>query len=140
MPDVNDFNRGVIEEFRTHGGRVGGPFAQMPLLLLTTTGARSGEQRTTPVVYLKDGERLIVFASKAGAPENPSWYHNLIANPDVTAEVGSDTLQLRAVELAGEERARLFARQSELLPQFGEYAQRAARKIPVIALQERPLG
>jgi len=135
--DMNEFNRSVIEEFRAHGGKVAGAYAQMPLLLLTTTGARSGETRTTPVVYLSDGERLIVFASKAGAPENPSWYYNLLANPSVTVEVGSDTLELEAVELEGEERQRLFERQAELHPQFSEYAQRTARTIPVIALQPR---
>jgi deazaflavin-dependent oxidoreductase (nitroreductase family) len=137
VPDINEFNRGVIEEFRTHGGRVGGAFAHTPLLLLTTTGARSGESHTTPVAYLKDGERLVVFASKAGAPENPGWYHNLRAHPDVAVEVGNEQLQLRAVELHGAERNRLFERQAELIPQFADYAQRTTRTIPVIALQQR---
>jgi deazaflavin-dependent oxidoreductase (nitroreductase family) len=134
VADVNQFNRGVIEEFRSHGGRVSGAFADTPMLLLTTTGARSGEPRTTPVAYLRDGERLIVFASKAGAPENPSWYHNLTAHPDVTVELGSDTLQMRAEEVHGEERDLLLAAQVEALPRFGEYATRSDRVIPVIAL------
>ncbi|HEX3511284.1 MAG TPA: nitroreductase family deazaflavin-dependent oxidoreductase [Solirubrobacteraceae bacterium] len=134
MADANDFNRGVIEEFRAHGGRVSGAFADMPILLLTSTGARSGERRTTPVVYLRDGERLVVFASKAGAPENPAWYHNLRAHPEVTVEVGSDTLEMRAEELHGEERDRLFAQQVEALPQFADYAERTERVIPVVAL------
>jgi deazaflavin-dependent oxidoreductase (nitroreductase family) len=134
MSAPNDFNRAVIEEFRAHGGRVGGPFADMQLLLLTSTGARSGEPRTTPVVYMRDGERLIVIASKAGAPENPAWYHNLLANPEATVEVGSDTLQVRGVEVHGEERDRLYARQAELSPQFADYEKRTTRKIPVVAL------
>lgn len=135
MSGINDFNRGVIEEFRAHGGKVGGPFAQTPLLLLTTTGARSGERRTTPVAYLRDGSRLIVFASKAGAPDNPAWYNNLLADPLVTVEVGNETLEMEALELHGEERDRLFARQAELMPQFNEYAERTSRTIPVVALQ-----
>jgi deazaflavin-dependent oxidoreductase (nitroreductase family) len=134
LSDINDFNRNVIEEFRAHGGKVGGAFEQMPLLLLTTTGANSGERRTTPVAYLRDGARLIVFASKAGAPENPAWYHNLRANPSVTVEVGSEEHEMQAVELEGEERDRLFARQSELQPQFAQYAERTPRTIPVVAL------
>ena len=140
MAGANDFNRSVIEEFRAHGGRVGGPFASMQLLLLTTTGARSGEQRTTPVAYMRDGDRLIVIASKAGAPENPAWYHNLLAHPQATAEVGNETLGVRAVEMQGEERDRLYARQAELVPQFGEYEQRTSRKIPVVALEPEPAG
>jgi deazaflavin-dependent oxidoreductase (nitroreductase family) len=131
---VGEFNRGVIEEFRTHGGRVSGAFEGTPILLLTSTGARSGEQRTAPVAYLRDGERLIVFASKAGAPENPAWYHNVTADPQVTVEVGNETLSMRAQELHGEERDLLFAQQVQALPQFGEYAKRTVRTIPVIAL------
>ena len=134
MSDLNAFNRGIIEEFRSHGGKVGGPFAGMPVLLLSTVGARSGEIRTTPVVYLRDRERLIIFGSKAGAPEHPAWYHNLLANPSATVEVGSETLQVRAVVTSGEEREQLFERQAEMYPQFGEYAQRTTRLIPVIAL------
>lgn len=135
MPDMNEFNRNVIEEFRAHAGKVSGAFAQMPLLLLTTTGARSGEPRTTPVAYLRDGGRLVVFASKAGAPENPAWYHNLRADPSVTVEIGSEKLAMEAVELDGEEREQLFERQAELLPQFKEYAERTTRTIPVVALE-----
>lgn len=142
MSDINDFNRAIIEEFRTHGGKVGGPFEGTPVLLLSTIGARSGERRTTPVVYLPDGERLVVFASKAGAPENPAWYHNLRANPIVTVEVGNETIEAEAVLTAGEERERLFSRQAELQPQFGDYARRTTRQIPVIALvpRRRPGG
>jgi deazaflavin-dependent oxidoreductase (nitroreductase family) len=134
MPDANEFNRAIIEEFRAHGGKVGGPFEGTPVLLLSTVGARSGERRTTPVVYLQDGDRVVIFASKAGAPENPAWYHNLVANPTVTVEIGSDTRELRAEVLSGEERGRLFERQAERMPQFAEYAQRTTREIPVVAL------
>jgi deazaflavin-dependent oxidoreductase (nitroreductase family) len=135
---ASDFNRSVIEEFRSHGGRVGGPFEGIPLLLLTTTGARSGQERTTPVAYMRDGERLVVIASKAGAPEHPAWYHNLLAHPSASVEVGSDTLQVHAVEVHGEERDRLYARQAEISPRFGDYEQRTTRKIPVIALDPEP--
>ena len=112
MADMNEYNRAIIEEFRAHGGKVGGPFEGTPVLLLTTTGARSGEQRTTPVVYLPDGERMVIFASKAGAPENPAWFHNLRAHPQVTVEVGTETLKANAVITSGEERERLFRRQA----------------------------
>jgi deazaflavin-dependent oxidoreductase (nitroreductase family) len=135
MADMNEYNRAIIEEFRAHGGKVGGPFEGTPVLLLTTTGARSGEQRTTPVVYLPDGERMVIFASKAGAPENPAWFHNLRAHPQVTVEVGTETLKANAVITSGEERERLFRRQADLQPQFEEYARRTTREIPVIALE-----
>src|SRR6202020_1963246 len=94
---LNDFNASVIAEFRAHGGRVGGPFEGAPLLLLTSTGAKSGEERTTPVMYLPDGERMVIFASKAGAPETPAWYHNLRANSTATVEVGSEKVEVEAV-------------------------------------------
>jgi deazaflavin-dependent oxidoreductase (nitroreductase family) len=135
MPDMNDFNRAIIDEFRANGGKVGGPFEGAPVLLLTTTGAKSGERRTTPVMYLPDGERMVIFASKAGAPTNPAWYHNLLANPAATVEVGEDTVKATAVVTTGEERNRLFDRQAGLHPQFKEYAQKTTRQIPVIALE-----
>jgi deazaflavin-dependent oxidoreductase (nitroreductase family) len=135
--DVNEFNRKVIEEFRANDGKVGGQFEGAPVLLLTTTGAKSGQQRTTPVVYQQDGERLVVFASKAGAPENPAWYHNLRANPTATVEVGADTLEVQAIVTDGDERERLFRRQIELMPRFAEYEQKTTRRIPVVALQPK---
>jgi deazaflavin-dependent oxidoreductase (nitroreductase family) len=135
MPDMNDFNRAIIEEFRANEGKVGGQFEGSSVLLLTTTGARTGERRTTPVVYLPDGERMVIFASKAGAPTNPAWYHNLLANPTVTVEVGSEAVDATAVVVSGEERDRLFDRQAGLHPQFAEYAQKTTRQIPVIALE-----
>ncbi len=134
MADVSDFNRKVIDEFRANEGRVGGMFEGAPVLLLTSTGAKSGEPRTTPVVYQRDGDRMVVFASKAGAPTNPAWYHNLRANPAATVEVGNDTIDVDAVVTDGEERERLFARQKELMPQFAEYEQKTTRQIPVVAL------
>jgi deazaflavin-dependent oxidoreductase (nitroreductase family) len=132
---VNDFNRAIIEEFRANGGRVGGQFEGAPLLLLTSTGAKSGEARTTPVVYLRDGEHLVIFASKAGAPTNPAWYHNLLANPSATVEVGNETVEVTASVASGEERTQLYERQSERFPQFVEYAKKTTREIPVIVLQ-----
>ncbi len=131
---MSDFNRKVIDEFRANEGKVGGPFEGAPLLLLTSTGAKSGEQRTTPVVYQPDGERMVVFASKAGAPENPAWFHNLRANPTATVEVGTDTVEVDAVVTEGEERERLFNRQKQLMPQFADYEQKTTRQIPVVAL------
>ncbi len=137
MADRNDWNRQTIEAFRANGGKVGGVWEGRPLLLLTTTGAKSGQRRTNPVMYLADGDRLLIFASKAGAPTNPDWYHNLLANPRVTVEVGAETYDADATVLTGEERDRFYARQSELNPQFGEYQKKTSRKIPVIALSRR---
>ena len=134
MPDMNDFNRTVIEEFRANDGKVGGPFEGAPVLLLTATGAKTGERRTTPVMYLPDGERMVIFASFGGAPTNPAWYHNLVANPSASVEVGPETVEVDAVETSGEERDRLFRRLAELYPQFAEYEQKTTRQIPVIAL------
>ena len=137
MPDMNDFNRAIIEEFRANEGKVGGQFEGAPVLLLTTTGARSGKRRTAPVMYMPDGERMIIFASKAGAPTNPAWYHNLIANPTVTIEVGDETVDADASVTTGAEREELFDRQAGLYPQFSDYAQKTTRQIPVIALERR---
>ena len=131
---MEEFNRGVIEEFRANDGKVGGPFEGAPVLLLTTVGAKSRERRTTPVMYLPDGERMIIFASLGGAPNNPAWFHNLVANPLTTVEVGSDTVEVNAVVTSGEERDRLFDQQAALYPQFADYAQKTTRQIPVGAL------
>jgi len=137
MADRNDWNRKMIEEFHANGGKVGGMWEGRPLLLLTTTGAKSGQRHTTPTMYLPDGDRLLVFATKSGAPSHPDWYHNLVAHPEVTVEVGNETYEATATILKGEERDRLYARQAELYPQFGEYQKRTTRKIPVIALERR---
>jgi deazaflavin-dependent oxidoreductase (nitroreductase family) len=137
VSEMSDFNRKVIEEFRANEGKVGGPFEGAPVLLLTSTGAKSGEQRTTPVVYQPDGQRMVIFASKAGAPQNPAWFHNLRANPTATVEVGNDTVEVEAVVTDGEERERLFNRQKQLMPQFADYEQKTTRQIPVVALQPK---
>ncbi len=133
--DFNDFNRKIIAEFRANGGKVGGPFEGAPMVLLTTTGAKSGKQHTTPLVYRQDGARIIVFGSKGGAPTNPAWYHNLVANPDARVEVGTDAYDVRAVITKGEERDRIFNAQAAAMPQFAEYQKNATRVIPVIALE-----
>jgi deazaflavin-dependent oxidoreductase (nitroreductase family) len=135
---VSDFNSAIIAEFRAHGGKVGGPFEGAPLLLLTSTGAKSGERRTTPVMYLPEGERMVIFASKAGAPTNPAWYHNLTANPSATVEVGTRTVDVHARQASGEERDRLYERQAKLYPQFADYEQKTTRKIPVVVLEPTP--
>jgi len=137
MANTNDWNRQTIEEFRENGGKVGGFWEGKPLLLLTTTGAKSGQRHTNPMMYLANGNRLLVFASKRGAPTNPDWYHNLVAHPEVTVEVGTETYEATATVLNGEERDRLYARQAELYPQFGEYQENTNRKIPVIALERQ---
>jgi deazaflavin-dependent oxidoreductase (nitroreductase family) len=129
-----DFNAKVIAEFRANAGHVGGSFDGMPILLLHHTGAKSGAERVNPLAYQADDGRYVIFASKAGAPENPAWYHNLKANPDATVEVGAQTLAVRASEATGEERERLFAAQAARLPQFTEYAAKTSRTIPVIVL------
>lgn len=135
MARSTDWNRAIIEEFRTNGGKVGGMFEDTPLVLLTTVGAKSGKPRTTPLVYLPDGDRIVIFASKGGSPTHPSWYHNLLANPQATVEVGTEQFEVTAVELQGEERDRLYSKHAEQHPQFVEYQASTTRKIPVVALE-----
>lgn len=137
MADMDDFNRAIIEEFRANDGKVGGPFEGAPVLLLTATGAKSGERRTTPVMYLQDDDRMVIFASKGGAPNNPAWYHNLRANPSATVEVGNEKVDVGAVVTEGEERERLFRRQAEIFPQFADYERKTTRQIPVVALERK---
>jgi deazaflavin-dependent oxidoreductase (nitroreductase family) len=137
VPEINDFNQKIIDEFRANEGKVGGMFEGAPVLLLTSTGAKSGQRRTTPVVYQPDGERMVIFASKAGAPENPAWFHNLRANPSATVEVGADTVEVDATVTDGDERQRLFDKQKQLMPQFADYEQKTTRQIPVVALQPK---
>ena len=132
MTDFNEFNKKVIDEFRANGGKVGEPFEGAPMILVTHKGAKSGVERTTPLVYTTDGDRLVIIASKAGSPNNPAWFHNLVANPDVTIEVGTDKYEATAVLTEGEERDRLYAAQAAELPIFHKYAEKAApRVIPV---------
>ncbi len=135
MSELNEFNQQVISEFRANQGKVGGQLANMPVLLLTTTGAKSGRSLTRPLVYTTDGDRMVVIASFAGAPNNPSWYHNLIANPVATVELGSERFQVRAETTSGEERQRLFNRQAEQMPIFAGYQKKTTRQIPVIVLK-----
>ena len=135
MAEVNDWNSGIIEEFRSNAGKVGGRFEGAPMLLLHHRGAKSGTERVNPVVYQPDGGNYVVFASKAGAPDNPAWYHNLMANPETTVEVGTDTISVRAREAVGDERERLWNRQKELMPGFADYEQKTTRRIPVIVLE-----
>jgi deazaflavin-dependent oxidoreductase (nitroreductase family) len=134
---MSDFNQNIIAEFRANAGKVGGPFAGRPMLLLTTTGAKSGQPRTSPLVYTTDGDRLVVIASKGGAPTNPAWYHNLLANPEVTLEVGTGRFPARANVATGQERERLFAAQAELMPGFADYQRKTTRQLPVITFERQ---
>jgi deazaflavin-dependent oxidoreductase (nitroreductase family) len=134
MVDYNAFNAKIIAEFRANGGKVGGQFAGAPMVLITTTGARSGQARTTPLVCQQDGKRVYIFASKGGAPKHPDWYHNLKKNPEITLEIGGDKYKARASELTGAERDRVYAEQARRMPQFAEYQAKTTRTIPVIAL------
>ena len=132
---MNDFNQQVIDEFRRNGGKVGGGFAGAPMVILTTTGARSGQQRSVPLVYLPEGDRVFIFGSKAGAPTHPDWYHNLVANPRVTVEREGETYQAEARVVTGAERDRLFAAQTEAMPGFADYQAKTSRQLPVILLE-----
>ncbi len=135
MSEMQDFNRQVIEEFRANHGKVGGGFEGAPMVLLTTTGARTGQKRTNPVVPLVEGDRIYVIASKAGAPTNPDWYHNLVAHPDVEVEFGDERFEAVAVPITGPERDRLYAAQVAKQPGFGEYQEQTERVIPVVELR-----
>jgi deazaflavin-dependent oxidoreductase (nitroreductase family) len=130
----NDWNAPIIAEFRSNHGKVGGDFEDAPLLLLHHVGARSGSPRINPLMYLKDGDRYVIFASKGGADTNPDYYYNLKAHPNIQIEVGNETIDVRAEEITGPERDRLFARQASLYPAFDQYQRRTKRIIPVIAL------
>lgn len=135
MAGQTDFNLAIIEEFRANGGETSGPFKGRPLLLLTTTGAKSGEQRTTPLVYSKDGDKLVIIASMAGAPKHPAWYLNLAANAGVTVEVGKEKFEAIASSVEGTERDRLYAQQAAMMPAFSEYEKKTTRRIPVVVLE-----
>jgi deazaflavin-dependent oxidoreductase (nitroreductase family) len=134
MSELNDFNQQVIKEFRANQGKVGGQLANMPVLLLTMTGAKSGRTITKPLVYTTDGDRIVVIASVAGAPKSPAWYNNLVANPEATVEVGNEHFRVRAAVTSGEERQRLFDRQAAQMPIFTEYQKKTTRQIPVLVL------
>lgn len=136
MTDPGDFNSKLIAEFRANGGKVGGNFEGRPLLLLHHTGARTGTQRVNPLAYQKVGNSYAIFASKAGGPVNPGWYHNLVANPDTTVEVGDQKVRVRARVAGDAERDSIYSKQKEAAPQFADYEAKAAgiRKIPVVVL------
>jgi deazaflavin-dependent oxidoreductase (nitroreductase family) len=133
---MSDFNQAIIEEFRANTGKVGGYFAGANMLLLHTIGAKSGQARTNPMVYITDGDRLVVIASKGGADSNPDWYYNLLANPIVTVEVGTEQFHARATAVTEEpERSRLYAKMVENRPGFAAYEHKTSRKIPAIILE-----
>ena len=133
---MSDFNQATIKEFRANDGKVGGYFAGANMLLLHTVGAKSGQARTNPMVYVTDGDRLVVIASKGGADSNPDWYYNLLANPSVRVELGIEQFQARATAITEEpERSRLYAKMVEHRPAFAEYEQKTSRKIPAIILE-----
>jgi deazaflavin-dependent oxidoreductase (nitroreductase family) len=135
MTDFNEFNRGVIEEFRTNGGTVGGVFAGAPMILITHRGAKSGKQYTSPLVYTRSGDDYVIIASKGGAPDDPQWFRNIVANPDVIVEVGTERFDARARVAEGAERDRLYRAQADLMPNFAEYANKTSRTIPVVVLE-----
>ena len=137
MSDPNDWNKQIIEEFRANDGKVGGHFEHLTLLLLHTTGAKSGLPRLNPLATVKDGDRYIIMASKGGAPDNPDWYYNLVANPQVRVEVGTEKFEALARVTEGSERQTLFEKMSTKYPQFAEYQQNTTRVIPVIILSRR---
>lgn len=132
---MDDFNHAIIEEFRANGGKVGGMFDGAALLLLHTTGAKTGKERIAPLAYRREGDDLVVFASKAGAPTHPDWFHNLVANPNVTVEVGTETFDAVARVTAGEEREAIWARQKSEIKNFAEYERKTEREIPVVVLE-----
>ena len=134
MTDANDWNTQIINEFRANEGRVGGNFEGAPLLLLHTTGARTGQERINPMMYQDLGDSVAVFASKAGASSNPDWYRNLVANPDVTAEIGTATRTFRARTAEPDERAPIWEKQKADYPGFADYESNTSREIPVVIL------
>lgn len=134
---MSDYDAAIVEEFRANAGRLGGSWEGRDLLLLTTTGRKSGRPHTKPMVYTRDGDRLLVYASKGGAPSHPDWYLNLAADPHVVVEVGPDRYDAIATPLEGEERDREFAAQAGRNPVFGDYERKTSRVIPVVALTPR---
>ncbi len=135
--DLNAWDRQVIEEFRANGGNVSGPFAGTPLLLLTTTGAKSGQHRISPLAYLSEGGHIYVFAGNRGAPTNPGWYHNLVAHPDVTVEVGTEKFEARASVVESAEGERLGRIQVQKIPSLVELQAKITRKVPVVLLERQ---
>ena len=132
--DFNEWNRKIIEEFRANGGKVGGRFEGAPMILVHHVGARTGTQRVNPMVYFADGDRILIVASKGGAPTNPDWYHNLKANPLTEVEVGTERFPVEVAEVTGDERATVWERIVAAMPGFGDYQRNTDRTIPVLAL------
>jgi deazaflavin-dependent oxidoreductase (nitroreductase family) len=135
--DWNDWDRRIIEEFRANGGKVGGQLAGAPLLLLTTTGAKSGEQRISPLAYLSEGGQIYVLAGNRGAPTNPGWYHNLVAHPDVTVEIGTEKFEARAIVVDSAEAERLGRIQVQRIPSLAELQAKITRKVPAVLLERK---
>ena len=134
MSNQINWNQAIIDEFRANSGKVGGQFAGKTLLLLHTVGAKSGQERINPVACVTDGDRLVIFASKGGAPNNPDWYHNLLTHPLVEVEYGTEKFQARAASTSEPERSRLYNKMVEIMPGFAEYQQKTTRVIPVVTL------
>ena len=137
MAAPSEYNQKIIDEFRANDGKVGGPFEGMQMILLTTTGAKSGEKTTTPLVYSPDGKNMVVIASMGGAPKNPAWYHNIKAHKDVTIDIGNGEFAAEAIEALGDTRDALYAAQAAKYPAFAEYEKKTTRKIPVIVLSAK---
>lgn len=136
VDEMNDWNAKVIAEFRENGGKVGGPFEGAPMVLVHHTGAKTGTERINPLICQIEGDRVYVFASKAGAADNPDWYHNLLAHPETTIEIGDESdVAVRVTELTGAERDRVWEQQKATHPQFAEYEANTDRTIPVLALE-----
>jgi deazaflavin-dependent oxidoreductase (nitroreductase family) len=135
--DFHAFNQGIVEEFRANHGVVGGPFEGAPMILITHKGAKTGVERTSPLVYTQDGDDVVIIASMGGAPKHPAWFHNIKANPEVTVEIGDDKYTANAEILTeGPERQRLYDQQAALMPNFAEYQEKTARVIPVVVLSK----
>jgi deazaflavin-dependent oxidoreductase (nitroreductase family) len=135
MTEAGDFNRRIIDEFRAQGGKVAGPVEGFSLLLLHTRGARTGGERVNPVAYQSLGDGWAVFATHAGAPKHPAWFHNVVAHPETVVEVGTETIPVRARVAVGDERERIWARQKAFYPRFARYERQTDREIPVVVLE-----
>ena len=132
---MSDWNTAIIEEFRANAGKVGGNFDGAPMLILHTTGAKTGKERVNPLVYQAVGDDVAIFASKGGAPDNPDWFHNLVAHPDITVEIGTETVPMRARRAEDDERERIWTRQKQVMPGFADYEANTPRQIPVLILE-----
>lgn len=135
--DFNEWNKGIMAEFRANGGKVGGQFEGAPMVIIHTTGAKTGAKRQNPLMYLEDGGDVVIFASKAGMATNPDWYHNLVKNPEVGVELGNETYTAKAVVETGAERDRLYAEMAGRFENFAEYEKATTRTIPVVRLKRQ---